>query len=89
MQIQDFGIHVQVFDHKGIIDVAKKQYEKFGGYHSLFGRLSEETLQLAEKLIEVSPFEQGKVFFCNSGSEANDSAVKMLWMLNKRNGNPA
>ena len=76
------------FDHKGIIDVAKKQYEKFGGYHSLFGRLSEETLQLAEKIIEVSPFDQGKVFFCNSGSEANDSAVKMLWMLNKRNGKP-
>ena len=76
------------FDHKGIIDVAKRQYEKFGGYHSLFGRLSEETLQLSEKLIEVSPFNHGKVFFCNSGSEANDSAVKMLWMLNRRNGNP-
>ena len=76
------------FDHKGIIEVAQNQYAKFGGYHSLFGRLSEETLELAEKIIEVSPFKQGKVFFCNSGSEANDSAVKMLWMLNKRNGHP-
>ena len=74
------------FDHKGIIEVAKKQYEKFAGYHSLFGRLSEETLKLAEKIIEVSPFDKGKVFFCNSGSEANDTAIKMLWMLNKRNG---
>ena len=27
-------------------------------------------------------------FFCNSGSEANDTAVKMLWMLNKRTGKP-
>ena len=52
----------------------------------LFGRLSEETIELADKIIEVSPFDQGKVFFCNSGSEANDSAVKMLWMLNKRKG---
>ena len=76
------------FDHKGIIDVAKKQYDKFGGYHSLFGRLSEETIKLSEKLIEVSPFDQGKVFFCNSGSEANDTAVKMLWMLNKRKDKP-
>ena len=74
------------FDHKGIIEVAQKQYSKFGGYHSLFGRLTEETIKLAEKIIEVSPFNQGKVFFCNSGSEANDSAVKMLWMLNKRKG---
>ncbi len=76
------------FDHPGIIEVAKKQYSKFGGYHSLFGRLSEETIQLAEKIIEVSPFQQGKVFFCNSGSEANDSTIKMLWMLNKRKGLP-
>mgnify|MGYP003322506292 FL=1 len=57
-------------DHPGLIEVAKKQYEKFAGYHSLFGRLSEETLELSEKLIEVSPFNQGRVFFCNSGSES-------------------
>ena len=75
------------FDHPGIIEVAQKQYAKFGGYHSLFGRLSEETVKLADKIIEVSPFDQGKVFFCNSGSEANDTAVKMLWMLNKSKGN--
>jgi len=76
------------FDHPGIIEVAQKQYAKFGGYHSLFGRLSEETIKLAEKIIEVSPFDSGKVFFCNSGSEANDSAVKMLWMLNRRKKKP-
>ena len=76
------------FDHPGLIEVAKKQYEKFAGYHSLFGRLSEETLELSEKLIEVSPFNQGRVFFCNSGSEANDTMVKMLWMFNARMGKP-
>ena len=27
-------------------------------------------------------------FFCNSGSEANDTVVKMLWMLNRRKGKP-
>ena len=76
------------FDHPGLIEVAKKQYQKFAGYHSLFGRLSEETLELSEKLIEVSPFNQGRVFFCNSGSEANDTMVKMLWMFNARMGKP-
>jgi len=76
------------FDHPGIIEVAKKQYSKFGGYHSLFGRMSDQTIKLSDKLIEVSPFKAGKVFFCNSGSEANDTVVKMLWMLNKRKGLP-
>ena len=76
------------FDHPGLIEVAKKQYEKFAGYHSLFGRLSEETLTLSDKIIEVSPFDDGRVFLCNSGSEANDTMIKMLWMLNLRKGNP-
>jgi len=76
------------FDHPGLIEVAKKQYSKFAGYHSLFGRLSEETLELSDKIIEVSPFEDGRVFFCNSGSEANDTMIKMLWMLNTKKGRP-
>ena len=76
------------FDHPGLVEVAKKQYEKFAGYHSLFGRLSEETLELSDKIIQVSPFKDGKVFFCNSGSEANDTLIKMLWMLNTVKGNP-
>jgi len=74
------------FDHSGLIDTAVSQYKKFAGYHSLFGRLSEEVLKLSDKIIEVSPFNKGKVFFTNSGSEANDTAVKILWMLNKRKG---
>jgi len=76
------------FDHPGLIEVAQKQYSKFAGYHSLFGRLSEETLELSDKIIEVSPFDDGRVFFCNSGSEANDTMIKMLWMLNNIKGNP-
>ena len=76
------------FDHPGLIEVAKKQYEKFPGYHSLFGRLSEETLKLSDKLIEVSPFDQGRVFFCNSGSEANDTAIKIVWYYHASLGNP-
>ena len=74
------------FDHPGLIEVAQKQYSKFAGYHSLFGRLPEETLELADKIIEVSPFDDGRVFFCNSGSEANDTMIKILWMLNSRKG---
>ncbi len=76
------------FDHPGLVETARKQYKKFGGYHSFFGRLSEETLKLSEKIISISPFKSGKVFFTNSGSEANDTAIKILWMLNNRRGKP-
>jgi len=76
------------FDHPGLIETAIEQYRKFGGYHSLFGRLPDTAVQLADKLIEISPFSSGRVFFTNSGSEANDTAIKILWMLNKRKDQP-
>ena len=76
------------FDHPGLVETATKQYKKFAGYHSLFGRIADTALELADKIIEVSPFKTGRVFFTNSGSEANDTAVKILWMLNKNKGNP-
>nr|WGL47457.1 pyruvate transaminase [synthetic construct] len=76
------------FDHKGLIDAAKAQYERFPGYHAFFGRMSDQTVMLSEKLVEVSPFDSGRVFYTNSGSEANDTMVKMLWFLHAAEGKP-
>ena len=77
------------FDHKGLAQAAKDQYDRFPGYHAFFGRMADQTVVLSEKLIEVSPFETGKVFYTNSGSEANDTMVKMLWFLHGAEGNPS
>ena len=76
------------FDHPGLIAAAKAQYDKFPGYHAFFGRMSDQTVLLSEKLIEVSPFDRGRVFYTNSGSEANDTMVKTLWFLHGAEGNP-
>lgn len=76
------------FDHPGLIQTAQEQYAKFPGYHAFFGRMSDQTVMLSEKLVEVSPFDRAKVFYTNSGSEANDTMVKMLWFLAGAEGNP-
>ena len=76
------------FDHPGLIEAAQAQYARFPGYHAFFGRMSDQTVQLSETLVEVSPFERGKVFYTNSGSEANDTMVKMLWFLWAAEGQP-
>ncbi len=76
------------FDHKGLIEAAQAQYARFPGYHSFFGRMSDQTVMLSEKLVEVSPFDRGRVFYTNSGSEANDTMVKILWFLHGSEGNP-
>lgn len=76
------------FDHPGLIEAAQAQYARFPGYHAFFGRMSDQTVMLSEKLIEVSPFPRGKVFYTNSGSEANDTLVKMMWFLGRAEGHP-
>ena len=40
-------------------------------------------------LIERAPVPMSKVFFANSGSEANDTAIKMAWYYNNALGRPA
>ncbi len=76
------------FDHPGLIAAAKAQYDRFPGYHAFFGRMSDQTVMLSQKLVEVSPFDRGRVFYTNSGSEANDTMVKMLWFLGRSEGHP-
>ena len=43
---------------------------------------------LAEQLIAMMPVPMSKVFFNNSGSEANDTAVKLVWYYNNAIGRP-
>jgi 4-aminobutyrate---pyruvate transaminase len=76
------------FDHPGLIAAAQEQYARFPGYHAFFGRMSDQTVMLSEKLVEVSPFPTGRVFYTNSGSEANDTMVKMLWFMWASEGQP-
>ncbi len=76
------------FDHPALVAAAQAQYARFPGYHSLFGRMSDQTVALSERLAALAPFEGGQVFYTNSGSEANDTMVKMLWFLAIAEGKP-
>jgi adenosylmethionine-8-amino-7-oxononanoate aminotransferase len=76
------------FDHAGLAEAAKAQYDRLPGYHAFFGRMSDQTVALSERLIDVSPFDRGRVFYTNSGSEANDTLVKMLWFMAQAEGHP-
>ncbi len=76
------------FDHAELIEAACEQFCKFPAYHAFFGRVSEPAVSLSEKLLEIAPVPMDKVFFTNSGSEANDTVVKMLWMMHRGLGQP-
>lgn len=76
------------YDNRRLQEAAMHQYQKLPAYHAFFGRVPESSLALAERLAEIAPMPTGKVYFTNSGSEANDSVVKMLWMIARGEGKP-
>ena len=45
-------------------------------------------IELAEKLLSIAPVPMSKVFFVNSGSEANDTVVKLVWYYNNALARP-
>ncbi|TIP53729.1 MAG: aminotransferase class III-fold pyridoxal phosphate-dependent enzyme, partial [Mesorhizobium sp.] len=46
-------------------------------------------IDLAEKLVQMAPVPMSKAYFTNSGSEANDTAIKMIWYRSNALGQPA
>ena len=62
-----------------LVQAAAEQMRKLSFAHIFGGKSHEPGIALAEKLKEMAPFPVGKVFFANSGSEANDSQIKLMW----------
>jgi 4-aminobutyrate--pyruvate transaminase len=57
-------------------------------YHTFNGRSNAAAVALANKLLAMAPVPMSKVFFANSGSEANDTAVKLVWYFHNAIGKP-
>ncbi len=76
------------YGEEALIEAAAAQMRKLSTYHSFSHRSTEPAIALAEKLIEMAPAPMAKAFFASSGSEANDSLVKIVWYYNNARGRP-
>lgn len=76
------------FSEQRLVDAATRQLSILPFYHVFSGRAHGPVVDLAEKLISIAPVPMSKAFFTNSGSEANDTAVKMLWYRANAIGKP-
>jgi len=76
------------FDNKRLVDAAHAQMLKLPFYHGFTSKSHEPMIDLSEMLVERAPVPMSKAFLANSGSEANDTAIKMIWYANNALGRP-
>ena len=76
------------FGDKELIETAQEQLAKLPYYHLFGGRTHEPAIELAEKIKDLYPVPMARVFYCSSGSEANDTQVKLVWYMMNARGTP-
>ncbi len=76
------------YGEEELVRTAEEQLRKMSYGSTFLGRTHEPSVLLAEKLKAMAPFEAGRVFFGLSGSDANDSQVKLLWYYHNVIGQP-
>jgi 4-aminobutyrate--pyruvate transaminase len=76
------------YGEEELVQVAADTMRKLS-YSQLFGSKSNEpSILLAEKLKAMAPLDAGRVFFGVSGSDANDTQIKLMWYYNNVVGRP-
>jgi 4-aminobutyrate--pyruvate transaminase len=74
------------YGNRELVEAAREQMAKLSFTHLFGGRSHEPAIALAEKIKEIVPAPTSKVFFTNSGSEANDTQIKLAWYYNNARG---
>jgi 4-aminobutyrate--pyruvate transaminase len=76
------------FSERRLAEAAKRQMDALPFAHQFSHKAHEPGIELAARLIKMAPVPMSKVFFANSGSEANDTVIKMVWYFNNALGRP-
>ncbi|WVT76521.1 aspartate aminotransferase family protein (plasmid) [Sinorhizobium chiapasense] len=76
------------FGEKRLVEAARKQLSQLPYYHTFSQKSHGPVADLAEKLVSLAPVPMSKVYFANSGSEANDTAIKLVWYRSNALGKP-
>ena len=76
------------FSEQRLVDAAMRQFKELPFYHQFTHKTHEMAAQFAKQLIDACPIPMSKVFFTNSGSEGNDTVVKLLWYRSNALGQP-
>lgn len=67
------------YGNERLIAAAEKQMRKLAYYQNFMHKSTDPAIELADRLLQIMPVPMSRVMFQSSGSEANDTAVKLCW----------
>ena len=71
-----------------IADAIADQAKELAYYHSYVGHGTEAAITLAKMVLDRAPANMSKVYFGLSGSDANETNIKLVWYMNNILGRP-
>lgn len=77
------------YGRKEIAEAIAKQAHELAYYHAYVGHGTEVSITLAHMVMERAPANMSKVYFGLSGSDANETNIKLVWYYNNILGRPA
>ncbi|MCE9664697.1 aminotransferase [Halomonas sp. M5N1S17] len=76
------------YSEERLIEAAVRQLRTLPYGQTFAHRSNAPTIELAEKLVQMAPVPMSKALFQSSGSEANDTAIKLAWYYHHAQGKP-
>ena len=76
------------FSEDRLVEAAREQMSRLPTYHVFGGKSHGPAIALAERLLAMSPAPMSRVLFTSSGSEANDTAIKLVRYYHHAIGKP-
>jgi L-2,4-diaminobutyrate transaminase len=76
------------YGRKEMAQAIHEQAEKLAYYHSYVGHSSEPVIKLAERIVRKAGLGMQRVYFGLSGSDANETNIKLVWYYNNVLGRP-
>jgi L-2,4-diaminobutyrate transaminase len=71
-----------------IADAIHEQAKRLAYYHAYVGHSNEPVIRLSDRVVEMSGMEGARVYWGLSGSDANETNVKLVWYVNNVLGRP-
>lgn len=71
-----------------IADAIAEQAKELAYYHAYVGHGTEASITLAKMILDRAPDHMSKVYFGQSGSDANETNIKLVWYYHNVLGNP-